>query len=171
MLARMALRDALIVLVAAGLWHYAAPATAGDGWLADLLGFLVGFAVIGACYVGHEWGHLTGALATGSAVETPQSLGSFYLFSFDSKRNSRRQFLAMSFAGFAMTGAALGVVYGLLPGELLATRVARGGVLFLSSLAVFIEFPLVIWSLVRSDLPPVETFASHRKAQKAAMKG
>lgn len=160
MFARLALRDLLVTATVIAAWTWLAPLTAAqDSLLADFVGVPLGLAVALACYLGHEWGHLAGALATGSRVGAPEHLGSPSLFSFDSKANGRRQFLVMSFSGFAMTGAALGVVYGLLPDGLLATRVARGAVLFLTALTVLVEFPLVIWALIRDDLPPVETFS------------
>lgn len=168
MLQRFAIRDVLLLLGFAALWWKAAPLTEGSGPAADLLGVLAGLALGAGAYVIHEWGHLLGALATRSALEMPERLASVSLFSFDSKRNGRRQFLAMSFSGFAMTGVALLVVYGLLPEGQLATRVARGAVLALTSLTVLVEFPLVLWALVRSDLPPVETLASHRRARRGA---
>ena len=160
MFARIALRDLIIAAVVVAAWAYLAPLSAVEGALADFVGVALGVAVAFACYLGHEWGHLAGALATGAKVAAPEKLSSISLFSFDSKANDRRQFLMMSFSGFAMTGVALAVVYGLLPDGWLATRVARGGVLFLTALTVFIEFPLVFWALLRSDLPPVETFST-----------
>ena len=36
--------------------------------------------------------------------------------------------------------------------------------IFLTFLLVFIELPLFLWALIRGDLPPVETFESHREA-------
>ncbi len=160
MFGRIALRDGLFVAVAFLSWQGFAQLTAADGALADALGVVLGLSVALACYFGHEWGHLLGALATGSKVAAPEKLTGLSLFSFDSKVNDRRQFLVMSFSGFAMTGVALAVVYFLLPDGLLATRVARGGVLFLTTLTVVLEFPLVVWALVRQDLPPVEAFES-----------
>ena len=167
MFSRLAVRDLAFLAAVFGLWWLAARATAGSGPGADFLGVVVGLGLGASAYLIHEWGHLTGALLSGSHVEAPRSLGSISLFSFDSKQNSRGQFLAMSFAGFAMTGVALLVAYGALPEGQLATRVARGAVLFLTALTVFIEFPLVIWSLLRDDLPPVETLAHHKEAQAA----
>lgn len=158
MFARFALRDLSIVALVVALWRLLAPFTHGGSALADFLGVPLGLAVAVACYLGHEWGHLAGALATRSCVAAPRSLAAPQIFSFDSKANSRGQFLVMSFSGFAMTGVALAVVYGALPDGLLASRVARGSVLFLTALTVLVELPLVIWSLVRKDLPPVEAF-------------
>ena len=159
MFGRIALRDIGIIALVVLAWHALAPLTAEEGALADALGVVLGLSVALACYFGHEWGHLAGALATGSRVAAPDRLTRLSLFSFDSKANDRRQFVVMSFSGFAMTGVALLVVYFLLPDGLLATRVARGGVLFSTALTVVLEFPLVVWALVRQDLPPVETFA------------
>ena len=82
-----------------------------------------------------------------------------YLFSFDTQRNSRSQFLVMSVGGFIVTGLALVFAYQALPDGLQATRVARGAILFLASLTVFLEFPLVLLSFIRPNaLPPVEVF-------------
>lgn len=169
MFAMLAVRDALILAAVAGLWVWAAEASSGAGMLADLVGLLLGLGVGVCVFLLHEWGHLLGAFATRSVVRAPGSLRGAYLFSYDSKRNSRPQFLVMSFAGFAVTGAALWFGYRVLPDPLLATRVARGAIVALASLTVFIEFPIVIVSLLRPKaLPPVEVFAEHREAQKAA---
>ena len=83
-------------------------------------------------------------VSSGHTVRAPGSLRSASLFSFDSRANSRRQFLIMSFSGFAVTGLAVALVYTVLPEGELATRVARGVVLFLTALTVVLEFPLVV---------------------------
>lgn len=159
MYAKMAARDLGIVLGASLAWRYGAHLTAGSGPLADVLGVLLGLS-LGACaFVSHEWGHFLGALAGGSVVYPPRGIGSVYLFSFDSKRNSRRQFLIMSFSGFVVTGVAVWVTQALLADGLLATRVARGAILFLASLTVLFEIPLVLWAVLVGSLPPVETFS------------
>lgn len=158
MFGKLALRDLVSSAVVVLAWVYLSHLSAGKGTVSDLMGVVLGFAAGGVAYAAHEWGHLLGALACGSTVRAPSSWRSVSLFSFDSRANGRRQFLIMSFAGFAMTGLALVVVYNALPEGLLATRVARGAVLFLTALTVVLEFPLVVWSLLRSDLPPVETF-------------
>jgi hypothetical protein len=156
---RFALRDALVIAAMLGIWIYASPVSAGEGPVADLLGVVAGAGIGLSVYLLHEWGHLLGALGTGSVVHPGQTPGSRYLFSFDSRRNDRRQFLVMSAGGFVVTGLAMWIVYAALPGDLFATRVARGAVSFLAFLAIFVEFPLVVWALVRSDLPPVDVFS------------
>ncbi|UCE85026.1 MAG: hypothetical protein JSU66_11795 [Deltaproteobacteria bacterium] len=168
MFLRFGLRDLVIVTVALVLWWQLGPLSVGEGVLSDLFGVVAGVA-LGACaYVLHEWGHFAGALASRSVVRPPEHLRSVYLFSYDSRRNSRRQFLVMSVGGFIVTGLAVWIAYAWLPDDQLASRVARGLVLFLASLGVFIEFPLVFWALLRPTLPPVETFRTHREEQHAA---
>jgi len=161
---RFAVRDGAIIGTSLLLACFVGPLSAGVGPLSDLTGVVVGFALGAAVFVLHEWGHLVGALLTRSHVLAPPRLTSVFLFSFDSKLNTRRQFLIMSATGFVMTGLALWGVYALPSDEQLATRVARGLVLFLVSLTVLLEFPAVIWACVRSDLPPVETFSKQTQA-------
>ncbi len=164
MFPKLAVRDLLLVALLGGFWWLVADLSAGDGPVSDFVGLLAGLGLGVATYLLHEWGHLLGALATRSTVHAPERLGSRFLFSFDSRANSRRQFLIMSLGGFAVTAVALALVYTVLPAEQLATRVARGSVLFLTFLLVFIELPLFVWALVRGDLPPVETFEAREPA-------
>jgi hypothetical protein len=167
MYAKLAARDLAIGAGAVLLWVLASGFSAGAGFVSDFSGLVVGLALGSCTFLLHEWGHLLGALAGRSAVRPAESLRSPFIFSFDSQLNSRRQFLAMSVAGFAATGAAIWVSYALLPSELLATRVARGVALVSAFLVVAIELPLVGWALWGRRLPPVETLKSHR-ARKAA---
>ena len=159
MFIRLLFRDLLIAGVVVFAWWLAAPLSAGNGPLADLTGALLGVSAFVVGHLAHEWGHLIGAFLTGGRVGAPASLTSPFLFSFDSKHNSQRQFLLMSLSGFAVTGVALFVVYGLLPDGLLATRVARGMIVFGASLTLFLEVPLLTISLIRgSILANVEVF-------------
>jgi hypothetical protein len=113
----------------------------------------------GVCaFLLHEWGHLAGARMRGARVESARNLASPFLFSFDSKNNDARQFLSMSFAGFAATGIFLLVFWLWLPLDWLAGRIAMGIALFLASLTVLIEFPLAFRVLRGKALPPVEVF-------------
>jgi hypothetical protein len=161
---RFAARDAAIIAIVALAWWMLVSVSAGEGLLADLVGVVLGLG-FGLCtFLLHEWGHLLGALATRSRVLPPDRLGSGYLFSFDSQANSRSQFLVMSFSGFVVTGLAIVCALGPLHEPLLAARVARGAIAFLASLTVFIEFPLVIYSLVTSRLPPIEVFEARTES-------
>ena len=161
-------RDLGIAAVAVLAWRLAAPWSAGSGAVADFSGLLLGL-LVGACaFLAHEWGHLLGALAAGGQVQPAASLRSPFVFNFDSRASSRRQFLIMSFAGFAATGVGLWFAYALLPSELLATRVARGAIVFLAFLGVVLEVPLVVYSLVSRKVPPVGVAPSERPAERAA---
>ncbi len=156
MLIKLALRDAAILALGVGLWRVGAHWSAGESMLADFSGVLLGVLVGVGGYLLHEWGHLAGALATRGHVELPQRLESVFLFSFDSKQNSLRQFLVMSFSGFAATALVVWAFYTFLPDGLLATRVARGVALFNAFLTVVLELPLVGYALLGRGLPPVE---------------
>jgi hypothetical protein len=155
MFAKILARDLVIVALTALIWHLGAAASATPGVPGDFAGVLAGVTVGLCAYLLHEWGHLAGALAAGSSVRPPRSLASGFLFSFDSRRNTRRQFLALSFGGWATTALAVWLVYAKLP-DLFAARVARGVVLANVLLVIAIELPLVAWSLWTGRVPPVE---------------
>jgi len=158
MFVKLAIRDAVVVIVAMGLWLWLSAFSLGMGMLSDFTGVVAGVALAACAYIFHEWGHLMGAFAAGGVVHPPASLKSAYIFSFDRKKNTRGQFLVMSAGGFIATGVALWAVYTFIPDDELASRVARGGVLFLVFLGVSLELPLVGWSLLSSELPPIEVF-------------
>ena len=159
MFTKLILRDVAIAAAVITAWLLAAPLSAGSGPLADLTGALLGVGAFVVAHLAHEWGHLIGALLTGSHVAAPARLGSPFLFSFDSRRNSKRQFVLMSLSGFAVTGLSLIIAYGVLPDSLLATRVARGLVVFGASLTLLLEVPLLVASLLSgSILSQVEVF-------------
>ena len=88
----LALRDAGIAASVVGLWWLAASHSEGSGPVADLLGVVLGLALGALGFMFHEWSHLGGAVLSGSRIESATSLRAKYLFSFDSKHNSRRQF-------------------------------------------------------------------------------
>jgi hypothetical protein len=162
---KLLLRDLTIAALVVLAWWLAAPLSAGGGPLADLSGALLGIGAFVVAHLAHEWGHLLGGLATGSRVAAPARLSSPFLFSFDSQGNSQRQFAIMSLSGFAVTALSLYVAYGLLPEAQLATRMARGLVVFGASLTVLLEVPLLVISLLRgSILSRVEVFPT-REAQ------
>lgn len=168
MFVKLLARDLSLIALAALAWPLASPLTAGTGALSDVVGVLLGL-LLGLCALQiHEWGHLLGALATRSAVQPGTSLRAPFIFTFESRRNSRRQFLVMSFAGFAATALVVWIAYALLPSELLATRVARGAVVFLAFLGVVLEVPLVVYSLVTSKVPPIDGMEQGRTGEAAA---
>lgn len=168
MFAKLFVRDAVIVALTAWIWHLVAGASADAGLRGDFAGVIAG-VTIGLCgYLVHEWGHLAGAVVAGSAVQPGRSLAAGFLFSFDSHGNTRRQFIALSLGGWIATAFVLWGVYAWLPDGLFASRVARGFVAANVLLVVFIEIPLVLYSLVTGNVPPVENQPSLARATAAA---
>lgn len=153
MLRRFLIRDGSIVGLAIGLWWLVAGLSAGTGWVADLSGWVAGLGFTACAYLAHEWAHYLGAVATGSKIPLGTNLASAFLFSFDAEENSLFQFVVMSVSGFAATAVAVWLFYGFLPDGYLATRVARGGVIFLSLLGVVLELPLLLYGIVTGGVP------------------
>lgn len=168
MFAKLFARDAVIIALTAWIWRLTAGASADAGFRGDVAGVIAG-VTIGVCgYLLHEWGHLVGAVVAGSAVQPGRSLAAGFLFSFDSHRNTRKQFIALSLGGWIATAFVLWGVYAWLPDGLFASRVARGFVAGNVLLVVFIEIPLVLYSLVTGNVPPVENQPSVARATVAA---
>lgn len=153
---KLGLRDAVLASLAILAWWLFSHYSAGAGPLADFTGVVLGAGLVFCAHTAHEWGHIFGGWLGRSAMRSGASLSSFSNFIYDSKRNNRPQFLLMSITGFIPTGIAVWLFYTQLPTGELASDVARGGVLVLVALGVFLELPLVIWALVRRDLPPVD---------------
>ena len=153
MLYRFLIRDLVIVAVAAIAWWLLAARSAGTDFVADLSGWVVGILLFACAYVAHEWSHYLGAVVSGGRADIGDNLGSGFLFSFGPEGNTLGTFVAMSLSGFVATGAAVAFFYLGLPDEYLATRVARGGVLFLTMLGVVLELPLLLFGLVTRSVP------------------
>ena len=153
MLYRFLLRDLVIVALAAGAWILLAERSAGADFVADLSGWIVGLLLFACAYVAHEWSHYLGALASGGRADIGENLASGFLFSFGPEGNTLGTFVAMSLGGFAATGVMVAFFYLGLPDEYLATRVARGGVLFLTLLGVVLELPLLLYGVVTRSVP------------------
>ena len=153
MLLRFLLRDLSIVALAVAAWWALASRSAHSGFVADFSGWIVGLLVFACAYLAHEWSHYLGAVLTGSRVRVGTNLASGFLFSFGSEGNSLGQFVVMSVSGFIATAIAVAFAYLVLPDAYLATRVARGGVLFLTFLGVVLELPLLLYALVTRSVP------------------
>lgn len=126
----------------------------------------VGYAVAIAAGVGaslcaynfHEWGHLLAARMTDSVYAPAKRLISPFLFAYDEKENTKRQFVIMSLGGFAATAVYI-VTFALwMPQDLLAGRIAWRAAVVLSSLTVIIEFPIFFRALLGSTLPRTGVF-------------
>jgi len=153
MLIRFLLRDLVIVGLSVALWWLLAGRSAGEGAVADLSGWIAGL-MLGVCaYLAHEWSHYLGAVAMGSRVRVGSNLASGFLFSFESEGNSVVQFVVMSLAGFVATAAVVFAYYVFLPDAYLASRVARGGALFMALLGVTLEVPLLLSGVLTRRVP------------------
>jgi len=153
LLVRFVFRDLVIIGLTMFLWWALADRSAGTDVVADLSGWVAGL-MMGVCaYLAHEWSHYLGALAMRSRVRTGTNLASGFLFSFEAEGNSVSQFVVMSVAGFVATAAVLVAYYTYLPDAYLATRVARGGVVFLALLGVVLELPLLLVGIFSKSVP------------------
>jgi hypothetical protein len=153
MLLRFLLRDSIILALSLSLWQLFAPRSAGADFIADFTGWVVG-SMLGVCaYLAHEWSHYLGAVVMRSKVRVGENLASGFLFSFDSESNRLSQFVVMSLAGFAATALVVLAYYTWLPDAYLASRVARGGALFLAFLGVVLELPLLLAGVITRGVP------------------
>lgn len=119
---KFALRDlaALAICLLAWRFYGAAP----DSLLAAFgLGTAAVLATMVVTYLVHEWGHLGGAVFTGSTVYAPRPLFSVFLFHFDGHKNSRRQFVGMSVGGFVTSLGMLITLFAVLPLETWPARI------------------------------------------------
>jgi hypothetical protein len=109
------LRDLAALTVAALLWWLDAtgPRDGGIRSMAIATGAGIGAAIAG--FLLHEWGHLAGALVVGSRVHFPDRVLAPLLFHFDTVRNDRRQFLWMSYGGYAASALGVGAIVALAP--------------------------------------------------------
>ena len=153
MLLRFVIRDLVILAASLGIWQLLAERSAGVGFIADFSGWVAGMMLFACAYLAHEWSHYLGALAMGSRVDVGRKLASGFLFSFPAEGNTLSQFVVMSLAGFAATAAVIVAYTVFLPDAWLASRVARGGALFLAFLGVVLELPLLIKALVTRAVP------------------
>lgn len=106
-----------------------------------------------AAYEVHEWGHLSGALLTGSTVHAPNRLIHQFLFHFDGQRNDRRQFVGMSIGGLVASVVAFAVLLLVLP---LATWTAKIilGLVGIGIVATFLREVPEAWRVHRGIIKP-----------------
>lgn len=165
-LGKFVLRDSAIVAAAVAAWWLAGAKSAGQGPAADVAGVVCGLLGGAVAFVLHEWGHLLAGLLAGGNFPVAKDVKSAFLFDIDPD-NSIRQFTVMSLGGFAVTALGILFVYTQLPDDYLATRVVRGVVMFLASLTVFLEFPLLAFTIWSGEIPEVAS-VSHAPAGGAA---
>lgn len=120
---RMMLRDVLVIVATLALWRWSRELDAAQGALAIPVAILAGASAAVAGFLLHEWGHLLGALASGSTVEYPSTVRSIFLFKFGDG-NDRRQYLWMSGGGFAASIVVIAVLAATLNFHALADWIA-----------------------------------------------
>lgn len=103
---RFLARDLVLMAVTAGLMVWDAQ-LGGAGALGMAVAVLAGTAVSVMGFLIHEWGHLAATFAAGGLAHPPTALSAIFLFHFDVEKSTRRQFLAMSYGGYAATGLAV----------------------------------------------------------------
>lgn len=123
---RVLLRDLCLMAATLALWALSRELDAAQARAALPVAIGAGIAATGMGFLAHEWGHLAGALLSGSAVDYPRGIGSLFLFRFDDGRNTRRQFLWMSSGGFVASAGVVLLLLWLLSPQRLADRVALG---------------------------------------------
>lgn len=117
-LAALALRDALWLLLTAGVWVQALAQPAHLGWAAG-----AALATAFSGYLLHEWGHWLGAQLRRCAIEYPATpFETFFLFRFRREDNTRGQFFSMALGGFAASILTVIALLLWLPKGVLATQ-------------------------------------------------
>lgn len=129
-------------------------ATASPGAFAVGVAATAGLLLGLVGYLAHEWGHLLGARLSRSTLQLPRSAATVFTFFYDTERNSPKQFLAMSFGGFAASGVIVALYVSLLPLDALSSRVALLATALGVLATVVLEFP-VAWRVYRGAGMPM----------------
>ena len=119
------------------------------------LQLMTGIGVGLLIYLLHEWSHYLGAVRSGAHLKRAGSLFSPFIFSFDSNTNSRKQFIDMSWPGFASTFSCLLALYLYRPDEIWA-EVAWKAAIALTAFTVVVEGPIFLWAIIKREIPPIE---------------
>jgi hypothetical protein len=104
---RFLCRDLFLLGVTIALVAADAQLRDGGGPVASTIGVLAGVMASVAAFLVHEWGHLLATLGSGGVAHAPPSVFAVFLFYFDVEKSTRRQFLAMSYGGYAATALAV----------------------------------------------------------------
>lgn len=143
----MLLRDVLVIVATLALWSWSRELDATHGTLAMPVAIAAGISATIAGFLIHEWGHLLGALATGSVVEYPSTVRSIFLFKFGDG-NDRHQYLWMSGGGFAASIVVIAVMVVTLRFNALADWIATGLVIAGVIATFILELPPA-WRVLR----------------------
>jgi hypothetical protein len=112
-------------------------------WLAIVV---VAVATFLANYLCHEWGHLLGARLAGGTCHPANKLKTFYLFHFDTRYCSVRQFLAMAAGGLVASTILLAFWLVALPLDT-AAGIAAISLIVLGYLATLATELPVVWRI------------------------
>jgi F0F1-type ATP synthase assembly protein I len=135
-------RDLVLLALTLALWTWDARLrTEPTSALSIAVALTTGFMTALCGYLVHEWGHLVGAWTGGSVVHLPESAASTFLFRFDSDRNTREQFLRMSWGGFLASGVSIVLLLLVLPLDAWSGRVAFGLVAAGVAATLILEVP------------------------------
>lgn len=156
------LRDLGFLAVTLALWWWTRQLEAGPSTALTVAVSVVTAAFTAfSGFLAHEWGHLTGAHLAGSTYEPPDSVFSIFLFKFNSDRNSRRQFLAMSNGGFLVSAVVVVLLFAVLSFDRLADQLALG----LTTLGVIATFILEVpaaWKVYKGgEIPRGAAYSSN----------
>ncbi|NGY05683.1 hypothetical protein [Solimonas terrae] len=138
----LVLRDLLVIALSIFLWQWSHALHDAGAASAMAVAIVAGLLLPVSAYFVHEWGHLSGALASGSRVHFPRNAVAVFLFRFDVDQNDRRQFLAMSVGGYVASLVVVALLLATLQLRYLADQIA----LTLTAIGVLATFIL--------ELPP-----------------
>lgn len=146
MFIKLAVRDLIVVGLCVGCWVLVGRLQEEGGILYVLTALAAAVSSYLAGYFGHEWGHLLGARLAGSACHPANKLTAFWLFRFDTKLNSTRQFLAMAAGGLIASTVLLVFWFAVLPLDTFA-GIAAIGLILLGYVATLITELPVAWRI------------------------
>ena len=158
---KMAARDAALVLMTLALWRLdARTRTHGVGLVPLGVAGAAGVMTAVCGYLAHEWGHFAGARLSRSIVHLPTQVAAVFLFNFDSERNSRAQFVAMSCGGLLTSTLVFAWLLRILPAHANSSRVALALVGLGLAATMVLEVPIA-WRVARgAPLPRGSVYKS-----------
>lgn len=113
-----------------------------EGWLGTAVAVAAGASAGVVGFFIHEWGHLLGAWRARARVVAPDTIFSVFLFRFDVVRNSREQFLSMSWGGYAGSAVGSALILGCASFDVLSHQVAVVAVLLGFAATLILEVPI-----------------------------
>jgi hypothetical protein len=151
---RFALRDVVLLAICLLLWQLnMSELAAGHIVIAGLIATVTVIATVLTSYEFHEWGHLSGAIATGAVVHAPKPLIHQFLFHFDGQQNNRHQFVGMSIGGLLASVLVLLALLWILPLSTWSAKIALG-IIVLGIIVTFLREVPEAWRVHRGIAVP-----------------